>query len=144
MAKRKKTALSEGFGKARLDDIGAWKQKVNHNGHLWIEWKSPEALADLSLPRGLLFTIDNESGSCDPDEEMFRLWDLFLSRKSEFEEQLRNLTSQHGPIEFAKLVVERWGTSYRLNVWMAFEEDDEHTYHSYYEEREQAFGPLVC
>jgi hypothetical protein len=83
--------LSAGFLAAqqwRLDAIGPWVIEADAD-NLDIKWRSPSALGGQWVPLDLQFHTDSGTASFDPDERMFELWELFLSRKSEFVRQLQ-------------------------------------------------------
>ena len=141
--------LSAGFLAAqqwRLDAIGPWSIEADtHN--LDIKWRSPAALRGQWVPLDLQFHTDCGTASFDPDERMFELWELFLSRKSEFVRQLQDLTPE-AVVETAEVVVYREGHGdwayYTLQVLFTFASDGEHLYWANYDEEAGGFVSLDC
>ncbi|MGL6075573.1 MAG: hypothetical protein ACRC8S_15575 [Fimbriiglobus sp.] len=146
MAKRKKTALSSNFDTARLDAIGPWTIETDSD-NLEINWERPASIQTDWVPLNLWFHTDSGSPSYDPDERMFELYQIFVSRASEFTTQIRRLIPHLGEIRTATLVVYREGDeedgedSYSLSVNMTFV-DDEHLVQADYDEDAQAFNSL--
>lgn len=152
MAKRKKAALSAGFDAARLDAIGAWTAAADED-NLDITWRRPAALQVGWVPLNLRFHTDSGSASFDPDDRMFGLWELFLSRREEFVAQLRAVTAEAagemGAVVRGRVEVYREGgsgdddgDSYSLQVYFRFADEDEHACGSVYDEDAGRFGPL--
>jgi hypothetical protein len=137
---------------ARLDAIGRWTVTAGADD-LQIDWDSPAAFAGQWVPFGLRFHFDGAGGSLDPDERMFRLWELYLSLRDEFAAQLRELADGArgvvGPAEEARVVVYRSEDEagqhfYALTAEVRFERDVEHLYWAEYNEQEGRFGSLWC
>ena len=139
---------------ARLDAIGPWIVTADTD-EIDIDWDSPAALAGQWAPFHLrLRTRTDIAGtSLDPDERMFGLWALYLSRRAEFEVQLRRLADGRppggGPVEEARVIVSRseyeaGRFSYDLQVELRFAWDMEHLYWSDYNEEEGRFMGLEC
>jgi hypothetical protein len=138
--------------KARLDAIGPWSVTAGADD-LDIDWNSPAALAGQWAPFHLRFHTDGVSWSFDPDERMFGLWELYLSRRDEFATQLRGLADGTppgvGPVEEARVIVSRseyeaGHCTYSLHVELRFAWDMEHLNWSDYNEEEGRFMGLEC
>ena len=113
MARRAKTLSDEFLAahRARLDAIGPWTVKADRDGAA-IRWERPAALQSPWGPLALGFeTIaDDDSESIDPDEEMFRLYELFASRRDKFLTRVTGLCADY-PEECGTLVdAEVWVT----------------------------------
>ena len=150
-------ALSDDFLAAyrtRLDAIGPWTVDAGRD-HATICWECPAALQSDWGPLELQFATiaDDDSVTIDPDEEMFRLYELFVSRRDEFLAQVTAICADYpaecGTLEDGEVrVIREDGTgdedgtaSYRLSVHVGFS-DDEHTAYSEYEPGNDRFGPL--
>src|SRR6478752_5659146 len=96
--------------RARLDAIGPWAVTADTDD-LQIDWDSPAALAGQWVPFHLRFHITSPGGPWDPDERMFGLWGLYLSRRADFAAQVRGLADAMppggGPVEEARVIVSR-------------------------------------
>ena len=152
---RREAHLSAGFlaaHTARLDAIGPWTLTADTDD-LDIDWDRPAALAGQWVPFHLRFHTDSAAGRWDPDERMFGLWELYLSRRDEFAAQLRALAGAMppggGPVEEARVIVSRseyeaGQFSHSLQVELRFAWDMEHLYWSDYNEEEGRFAGLEC
>ena len=137
---------------ARLDAIGRWAITAS-TVDLEIDWDSPAALAGQWVPFHFRFHIVSAGGPWDPDERMFGLWELYLSRRAEFAAQLRGLAdgmpAGGGPVEEARVIVwrsecEAGDFSHSLQAELRFAWDMEHVYWSDYDEDEGRFTGLYC
>lgn len=138
--------------KGRLDAIGPWSIEADTD-NLDIHWSSPASLQGQWVPLDLEFHTDSGTATFDPDERMFDLWALFLSRKPVLVRQLQDLTEAAaqviGVVETARVVVYREGhggedASYTLQVLFTFAGDPEHLYWTDYDEETGGFTALDC
>ncbi|MGL6076223.1 MAG: hypothetical protein ACRC8S_18875 [Fimbriiglobus sp.] len=164
MARRRTTPeLSADFlavHRPRLDAIGAWTIDAyasSNGGQLDIDWLAPLALRNDWVPLTLQFRIGNEElpptdDLYDPDETMFALYDLFVSRRNKFIVQLRAVVAETeqiaGPVERAKVKVCRSRHPIEhmcfcdLQVWLKFADDNGHSCYTTYHPAADRFGNL--
>jgi hypothetical protein len=93
--------------RVRLDAIGMWTA-TRDDGTRTIRWERPPVLDCRWVPLDLLFETNQPYGHVtdffDPDERMFELWDLFVSRRDEFIGQLQAEVAEAVASEGGRLV----------------------------------------
>lgn len=152
---RGRAELSPGFlasHRARLDAIGAWTVEAD-TFELRIRWDAPAALQGGGVPLRLQFHTEvgdqpPKRGEFDPDEPMFRLFDLFQQRRDAFLSQILARMAEVGTISRATVEVHRLDdadlgeTDHNLFVNFQLVGDDEHLVSTRYDPETRAFGRL--
>ena len=155
----------EGFSEAflaahgdRVDAIGKWSPDPMEDG---IVWREPDALRNDWVPFDLRFQVEaeDEAGSFDPDEEMFRLWELYRPRHADlvakFRREAEEMFAPDPPSPFGKREVTRacvWvrragepGDVYHaLEVTFSVPWDEDHGYYAEYDETSDEFAEVSC
>lgn len=157
MSKRPNAELSPAFltaNREQLDLIGTWTLSSDPF-NLEITWRRPNSLEGAWIPLNLRFRMDSGIAvtALDPDEPMFQLWEVFLSQRDEFLNQVRNTVTEFeeewGPATVGRVEVYRGGGTglgseehYGLQVYVRFEEDDEHAFSCEYNPDTGRFADL--
>lgn len=141
-----------GTHRARLDAIGPWVVSSDPF-NLEVMWRRPAVLQGAWVPLNLRFRMASGSAvaTLEPDEPMFELWELFLSRRDDFLAQTRDKTAaleeEWGVVDRGRVEVFRGAGAvgadhYALSVYVRYAEDDEHEFFCEYEPDSGRFGRL--